>query len=222
MRERTIRYKGDDITVYFSVDRCTHVAECILGLPQVFDTAKRPWVNTQAASADEIAEVIIKCPTGALHFERKDGGPQETIPEKNTFRVEQDGPLYLWGNLEIRNADGSILIEDTRVAFCRCGHSMFKPLCDGRHDWAEFEDDGTIKGSIPSKEPFASPHGKVIVKLTPNGPLIVKGAFELKNADGDIVFHGDKAAFCRCGASATMPFCDSSHKRIDFKAEDKK
>ena len=222
MRERVIRYKGENIVVYFSVDRCTHVAECIRGLPRVFDTSKRPWVNTEAASADDIAEVIITCPTGALHFKRKDNGPEETPPEKNTFRTEENGPLYLWGDIEVQNADGTTLLEDTRLAFCRCGGSNFKPLCDGRHDWLEFEDDGNIKGDRKSGDPTQAPHGRIVIKLTPNGPLIAKGAFELKNDNDETVFHGNRASFCRCGASKTMPFCDGSHTNIDFKADDKK
>jgi CDGSH-type Zn-finger protein len=31
---------------------------------------------------------------------------------------------------------------------------------------------------------------------------------------------GDAVVLCRCGHSATKPFCDASHKRAGFTAED--
>jgi uncharacterized Fe-S cluster protein YjdI len=31
----------------------------------VFDNMRRPWIVSSAASADEIANVIVKCPSGA-------------------------------------------------------------------------------------------------------------------------------------------------------------
>ncbi len=34
---------------------------------------------------------------------------------------------------------GGEVIEKAQVAFCRCGHSQNKPLCDGRHKAAGFE-----------------------------------------------------------------------------------
>ena len=49
-----------------------------------------------------------------------------------------------------------------------------------------------------------------------NGPLLVSGPFCVKDADGKIIKEGNKAALCRCGASAKKPFCDGTHKQIGF------
>ncbi len=107
MKERIIKYKGRYIDIYFTVDRCTHVAECILGSPEVFNASRRPWIVADAAEPDKVAEVIQRCPTGALHFKRKDGGAEEAVPAGNTVRICRHGPLYLKGDLKIKNFDGS-------------------------------------------------------------------------------------------------------------------
>jgi len=56
---------------------------------------------------------------------------------------------------------------------------------------------------------------KVIIQAKPGGPLLLHGAFVLQNHDENESMH-DKAALCRCGASANKPFCDGSHSRIEF------
>ena len=48
--------------------RCLHFAECVLGLPEVFDVKKRPWIQPQNASAVQVAEVMRRCPSAALHY----------------------------------------------------------------------------------------------------------------------------------------------------------
>lgn len=59
------------------------------------------------------------------------------------------------------------------------------------------------------------------VKITvrPNGPLRVEGAIVLSDAEGRTWDLTGKPAvsLCRCGASENRPFCDGSHKRIEFK-----
>ncbi|MCK9250638.1 MAG: (4Fe-4S)-binding protein [Solirubrobacteraceae bacterium] len=67
------RYRRDGGVVTFDAELCRHAAECVNGLPQVFDTAKRPWIQPENASIDELATVISRCPSGALHLETDDG-----------------------------------------------------------------------------------------------------------------------------------------------------
>ncbi|MGX6600682.1 CDGSH iron-sulfur domain-containing protein [Micromonosporaceae bacterium Da 78-11] len=57
--------------------------------------------------------------------------------------------------------------------------------------------------------------------ITPyqDGPLIVRGDFELRTPDGELIEPGrGTIALCRCGKSAVKPFCDGTHKVIDFRA----
>jgi CDGSH-type Zn-finger protein len=44
----------------------------------------------------------------------------------------------------------------------------------------------------------------------------LQGDFELSSADGQSIFRGNKTALCRCGSSANKPFCDGTHKEIEF------
>ncbi|MGE4427293.1 MAG: (4Fe-4S)-binding protein [Solirubrobacteraceae bacterium] len=67
------RYPREGAVVTFDPGLCRHAAECVRGLPQVFDTAKRPWIQPGNASVDELATVISSCPSGALHLETDDG-----------------------------------------------------------------------------------------------------------------------------------------------------
>lgn len=57
---------------------------------------------------------------------------------------------------------------------------------------------------------------ETIVETVPNGPLMVYGNVSVKGKDGVITKKNNVTAFCRCGASANKPFCDGSHKKIDF------
>ena len=124
-------YMDDRITVYWSPQYCIHTAYCLNAEPDVFDPRRRPWVKLDAADADAIAEAVTRCPTGALSFQRHDGGAQEEVPEDVTVSPWPNGPLFLRGRVRIKDAQGVAVREATRVALCRCGASENKPFCDG-------------------------------------------------------------------------------------------
>jgi hypothetical protein len=52
-------------------------AECVRGMPAVFDPAKRPWIAPDAADAETLAAVIRRCPTGALHSRCQTASPSD-------------------------------------------------------------------------------------------------------------------------------------------------
>jgi uncharacterized Fe-S cluster protein YjdI len=45
-------------------------------LPAVFDVGRKRWVRPEAATADQVAAQVARCPSGALKFYR----PEETVP----------------------------------------------------------------------------------------------------------------------------------------------
>ena len=52
-----------------------------------------------------------------------------------------------------------------------------------------------------------------------NGPYLVKGLVLLLDAEGnDFRVERATVALCRCGGSATKPFCDGTHSKIGFRA----
>lgn len=126
-------YATDAIVVTWEPSYCMHSARCLVNLPQVFDVDARPWIAIDGAAADEIAETVMQCPSGALHFRRLDGGRQEEPPSETTFRASRNGPLFQRGRIRVTNNEGRVIREDTRVALCRCGGSENKPFCDGTH-----------------------------------------------------------------------------------------
>jgi len=59
-------YSKEDITVVWRPDLCIHSGNCVRGLGQVFNPEKKPWIDVDQASSDEIVEQVGKCPSGAL------------------------------------------------------------------------------------------------------------------------------------------------------------
>jgi len=57
---------------------------------------------------------------------------------------------------------------------------------------------------------------KTIIRVIPGGPLHVKGNFQLKGSDGQMLQVVEEVYLCRCGGSSTKPFCDGTHKKIGF------
>lgn len=55
------------------------------------------------------------------------------------------------------------------------------------------------------------------IEIAPNGPILVQGTIEIKHSDGRVEVKEKMCALCRCGASASKPFCDGSHRKIEFK-----
>lgn len=207
-------YRGRDIVVRYDAKRCIHAAECAGGLPQVFDPSAHPWVKPEAAPAQAIAEVVSRCPTGALHAEWQ-GGPAK-VASANRAVLCANGPIYLRGEIEIANAGGTVTIRDERVALCRCGSSENKPFCDGSHAKTGFGDPGMFEPK-PGNDAPAAPC-KLTVTPAPDGPLLLSGWLEIFRSDGGRGFAGERCALCRCGASKDKPFCDGSHRSIGFKS----
>ena len=141
-RDVSRTYATDGIEVKWEPRLCVHVGECFQRLPGVFDPWSRPWIRPEAADPDTLAEVVMRCPSGALHFRRLDGGPQEEdmIGDEVELIALADGPMQVRGRAKLVGADGETIREDTRMVLCRCGSSGTKPLCDGTHRIVGFTD----------------------------------------------------------------------------------
>ena len=156
MKSDVRHYRGNGASVTFDVPRCIHAEVCVRGLPQVFDASRRPWILPDEGDPKRLERVVLGCPTGALRMapptEEKIGkgaaAAATILPEeprkKNSASITPDGPYYVRGNLEIEETPGAEVVKDTRVAFCRCGHSENKPLCDQSHERAGFRCEATV------------------------------------------------------------------------------
>jgi len=56
----------------------------------------------------------------------------------------------------------------------------------------------------------------VTVKIMKDGPIVIKGSFELINAGNNKVISGSIVSICRCGKSLQMTFCDGHHRKVGF------
>jgi len=63
-------YFGPIVDVSFDGAICQHAAECVRGMPVVFNTGRKPWIDPGEATSDELADqlraVVGRCPSGAL------------------------------------------------------------------------------------------------------------------------------------------------------------
>lgn len=76
----------------------------------------------------------------------------------------------------------------------------------------------SLAESTELSKSVALPATQVEVCALPDGPLQVTGEVNVKNEAGEIVVKTDKTFLCRCGASANKPFCDGSHRKIEFRS----
>ena len=204
--------KGRDVTILFDAARCIHSRGCVLSHPEVYvPNVQGEWLHPDAAPAEEVVRSGQMCPSGAIQVLREGGG-SNVVPEVNTLRVRENGPLAIEAELLVRGERQPA----PRATLCRCGASANKPFCDGSH---------TAAGFVATGEPVARPaealamrNGPVDVVPQKDGPLKVSGNLELVSGTGRTINKVVQTFLCRCGQSANKPYCDGSHKAAGFVA----
>ena len=64
------------------------------------------------------------------------------------------------------------------------------------------------------------PKSSVVITPYRDGPLLVRGPFELVDSEGRrIETQRSTVALCRCGKSRIRPLCDGTHKLIGFRTD---
>jgi CDGSH-type Zn-finger protein/uncharacterized Fe-S cluster protein YjdI len=204
--------EGSALTLKFEAKRCIHARHCVLGQPGVFHAnVQGPWLDPDATHVEGLVTVAHMCPSGAIRYARKDGGPEEAAPPVNLVQIRENGPLGLRGELVIDGAPAGF-----RATLCRCGASQNKPFCDGSHNAAGFVASGE-PATRPS-EPLAARNGPLEIRPQRNGPLAISGNLEICAGTGRTVDRVTQARLCRCGGSQNKPFCDGTHARINFRS----
>lgn len=205
--------KGRALTVLFEGRRCIHSRHCVLDAPGVFK-ANTPgaWIFPDAVSPEALMEVAHKCPSGAIRYEREDGGAAEAPPAVNTLFVRENGPYAVRAALDVGGD-----VSRYRATLCRCGQSKNKPYCDGSHVGASFRASGEPETTAP--DPLPARDGALVFTPVRNGPLRVEGNVEICTGTGRTVARVTQARLCRCGHSQTRPFCDLSHVAAGFEAD---
>lgn len=57
------------------------------------------------------------------------------------------------------------------------------------------------------------------IKVSDNGPYIVSGVITVEDGNGNPIETKAQFALCRCGQSATKPFCDGTHRKAGFESQ---
>ena len=211
-------YETAAIRVHWESSRCIHTGVCLRTLPEVFDTSRRPWVDIEAADVDAIAGAVERCPSGALRYQRLDGGRGEE-PQRPTIVVPiENGPLMLVGDLDVRDADGQQITRETRLTLCRCGLSRNQPFCDNSHRRRGWQSGPTTSGPSarlpPPDEGAAERPTEIVAKR--DASLQLRGQLRIHHSDGERLADTSQALLCRCGHSGHKPFCDGSHQLAEF------
>lgn len=153
---------------------------------------------------------------------------------------ETAGNILFKDQAEVTEGENLTLLD--AVPLCASGH--FCTRAGGI--WDLVENSGDLESQkIATREAIDCPSGRLVIvdkktgkEIEPDfhqsisaiedtitkvsGPLWVKGRIPIESADGKFYELRNRIALCRCGKSDNKPFCDSTHKEIDFHAEEKK
>lgn len=205
--------RGKSLVLRFEGKRCIHSRQCVLGAPDVFRAnVEGPWLNPDAIPPEDLAAIARTCPSGAITYDRLDGGAPESAPPVNVARIRENGPLAIHAEIVLAGQ-----AKMYRATFCRCGSSKNKPFCDGAHVAAGFVASG--EPATQESEPLAVRGGTLTVTQFQDGPIGVRGPLEICTGTGRTVLRTQRAALCRCGGSANKPLCDGTHARIEFSTD---
>lgn len=212
MTSRKESVRGRDVTIHFEAGKCIHSRHCVLDRPDVFvPNVAGEWIHPDNATPDEVAALAANCPSGAITYERHDGGPDERPPRVNTVRVRENGPLGFHADLKIGDATA------LRATLCRCGASAHKPYCDGSHGRIGFIASG--EPATVESAPLVNRDGPLEIAPQANGPLKVSGSLEIVSGTGRTIKRTTEVYLCRCGASGNKPYCDGSHRKAGFRTD---
>jgi len=145
MPKETLQYSNGAVKVTWKPKQCIHSTICWKGMREVFDPAKRPWINLDGGDTSSIVAHIQKCPSGALSYtmnDKMDAGTAAEGASGEMLRVEiqPNGPILIKTSCSIRHSTGLEEINKATTALCRCGASANKPYCDGSHNKIGFND----------------------------------------------------------------------------------
>jgi CDGSH-type Zn-finger protein len=128
-----------DITVHFNRSICSGAGECVRGLPAVFISGAKDWIQPDQGSVDEVIATVLKCPSGALTYTV--AGKTEIKDESEvSVRIVKNGPYEVTGPVELDAPKWSKNASRTCFALCRCGRSANAPFCDYSHGEQGWQD----------------------------------------------------------------------------------
>lgn len=153
------------------------------------------------------------------------GMPQVFDPRKRPWISMENGPSSKEIETQVRKCPSGALAtfynddEATKNAAGSGGKedasgNEGKTGQDGKQVAVAGETTTGEKASITNGQDEAA--SGILIRVLPNGPLIVQGHCDVVDANGNSVKKTDNTAFCRCGFSSNKPYCDGSHASKGF------
>ena len=137
--DQRISFLGKRIAIHDNRALCAHAGACTEGLPGVFREDGRPWIDPDAATAEQVVETIRRCPSGALSYSI-DGVEHRDREAAPAVTVMNNGPYAVSGSIELTAVVFGVGSSQEHYTLCRCGASKNKPFCDGSHWDVGFKD----------------------------------------------------------------------------------
>lgn len=141
--EKAKKYAGPDLDLLDVPELCASARFCDLegGVWKRIPHSDEP--KTRAG----IIQGVCDCPSGRIVvLDKKTGKPIEPLLETSISITDDPkkkvgGPIWVKGGIPVEAADGSQYEVRNRVTLCRCGKSLNKPFCDGKHISSGFKDE---------------------------------------------------------------------------------
>ncbi len=133
-------YSNGELSVVWKPNKCIHSGVCVQTLPKVYSPSEKPWIKADRATTEELKSQIANCPSGALSYRMEGQSTKDPAFLETKIEVKPNGPLLIYGSLNVFDKSGKLEVKNKTTAFCRCGSSSNKPYCDGTHVKVEFKD----------------------------------------------------------------------------------
>jgi len=75
--------------------------------------------------------------------------------------------------------------------------------------WRVSSEEETPRSLSGAEEPTS-------IRIMRDGPIVAEGKFTIIGSGDQELRPTTMTSFCRCGASRNMPYCDGTHRKIDF------
>jgi uncharacterized Fe-S cluster protein YjdI len=106
-KETVNEFSNGEVTVFWQPELCIHSANCLIGLPAVFNSKKKPWINVHASNTKEIMKIIDTCPSRALLYLKSSkfvtSKPRATVKKKAKLPRVDNRELHCQGSKEKEN-----------------------------------------------------------------------------------------------------------------------
>ena len=113
MAKKTVfQYPGKKATVSWHGRLCIHVAECGRAKGDLFIGGRDPWCQPDLATDEEIADVIRRCPTGALTVDFEDGSGAEQPEPVDLFTCENRQDKFRFAGAKKARSTEPVLVTE--------------------------------------------------------------------------------------------------------------